>query len=170
MKRFKKVLALVLAGVMALAMLSACTVTDPDQLIPPDGSFEIYQDINNEAVKQGKAEVKYSVKYSAVTKQLLINWLENKAVGKSAEYKAGYQTAVKDLGNVQIVVGIVDENTCPASATATAYLTYKSAAFNASSIVGVESYTSATHIGIAFVTTDTGLTYRLVCLFNVPKQ
>ena len=168
MKRFKKVLALVLAGVMALAMLSACGITDPDQLIPTDGSFEIYQAVNNEAVDKGKAEVKYSVKYSAVTKELLNNWLLNK--NNPTAYAEGYNAIVKELGNVKVVVGLVDANTIPASATATAYLTYKSAAFNASSIVGVESYTSATHIGIAFVTTDTGLTYRLVCLFNVPKQ
>lgn len=38
MKRFKKVLALVLAGVLALAMLTACGETDSDKLIPADGS------------------------------------------------------------------------------------------------------------------------------------
>ena len=38
MKRFKKVLALVLAGVLALAMLTACDgTTDPDKVIPEDG-------------------------------------------------------------------------------------------------------------------------------------
>ena len=38
MKRFKKVLALVLAGVLALAMLTACDgTTDPDKIMPEDG-------------------------------------------------------------------------------------------------------------------------------------
>ena len=61
MKRFKKVLALVLAGVLALAMLTACGETDPDKLIPTDGSFEIVQAVNRAAVEAGKAEVTYSV-------------------------------------------------------------------------------------------------------------
>ena len=39
MKRFKKVLALVLAGVLALAMLTACGETaDPDSIMPEDST------------------------------------------------------------------------------------------------------------------------------------
>ena len=166
MKRFKKVLALVLAGVMALAMLSACTVTDPDQLIPTDGSFEIYQAVNNKAVDAGKAEVKYSVKYSAVTKELLNNWILNK--NNATAYADGYNAIVKELGAVKVVVGLTSSTSYPVAVGTNP--AYKSTAFNAETIVGDENYTSATHIGIAFVTTDTGLTYRLVCLFNVPKQ
>ena len=43
MKRFKKVLALVLAGVLALAMLTACDggTTDPDRIMPEDGTPEV---------------------------------------------------------------------------------------------------------------------------------
>ncbi len=171
MKRFKKVLALVLAGVLALAMLTGCKIsTDKDALIPPDGSFEIYQAINDEAVKQGKAEVKYSVKYSEATKELLTNWLENKAVGSESAYKAGYQKVVKELGNAQIVVGLIDENTYPRAASTSSNPGYKSSAFSASTFVNDSNYTSATHIGIAFVQTKDGQTYRLVCLYRVPNQ
>ena len=85
MKRFKKVLALVLAGVLALAMLTACGETDPDKLIPTDGSFEIVQAVNRAAVEAGRSEVTYSVKYSEVTKKLLVNWLANRNTNKYAD-------------------------------------------------------------------------------------
>ena len=77
MKRFKKVLALVLAGVLALAMLTACDggTTDPDKIMPEDGTPEVVM-TNNMAANKGLGQVEYSAKYSAVTKALLENWLE----------------------------------------------------------------------------------------------
>lgn len=169
MKRFKKVLALVLAGVLALAMLTACGETDPDKLIPTDGSFEIVQAVNRAAVEAGKAEVTYSVKYSEVTKKLLLNWLANKD-GKASEYAAGYNAVVKDLGNAKVVIGLTSTTEYPKNASTKTYLAYKTSQFNAGTIVADQNYTSATHIGVAYVTTDKGVTYRLVCLFSVPKQ
>ena len=72
MKRFKKVLALVLAGVLALAMLTACGETaDPDSIMPEDGTPEVVMTVNNMAANKGLGQVKYSAKYSAVTKALL---------------------------------------------------------------------------------------------------
>lgn len=165
MKRFKKVLALVLAGVLALAMLTACGETDSDKLIPADGSYEIVKAINDEAVKNGKAEVTYSVKYSEVTKNLLKNWLEyGSPVTNSEAYKAGYKAAVKDLGNTKIVIGLVDENTVVASTSSTAYLTTANSAFKASTIVADDNYNAANRVGVAYYTPD-ATTYRLVCLF-----
>ena len=77
MKRFKKVLALVLAGVLALAMLTACDgTTDSDKIMPDDGTVEVVMTINNTAANKGLGQVEYSAKYSAVTKALLENWLE----------------------------------------------------------------------------------------------
>mgnify|MGYP000525419972 CR=1 FL=1 len=164
MKRFKKVLALVLAGVLALAMLTACGETDSDKLIPADGSYEIVKAINDEAVKNGKAEVTYSVKYSEVTKNLLKNWLEyyRSPVTNSEAYKAGYKAAVKDLGNTKIVIGLVDENVAPTSSTA--YLTTANSAFKASTIVADDNYNAANRVGVAYYTSG-ATTYRLVCLF-----
>lgn len=167
MKRFKKVLALVLAGVLALAMLTACGETDPDKLIPTDGSFEIVQAVNNAAVNAGKPEVTYSVKYSAVTKKLLENWLENKGTSKYAD---GYNAVIKELGNTKLLMGLERVDSYPAAASTGTNPTYKNYQFNASTFVGDENYTSATHIGVAFLKTESGVTYRLVCLFAVPKQ
>ena len=166
MKRFKKVLALVLAGVLALAMLTACGETDSDKLIPADGSYEIVKAINDEAVKNGKAEVMYSVKYSEVTRNLLKNWLEYRSpVMNSEAYKAGYKAAVKDLGNTKIVIGLVDENTVVASTSSTAYLTTANSAFKASTIVADDNYNAANRVGVAYYTSG-ATTYRLVCLFH----
>lgn len=165
MKRFKKVLALVLAGVLALAMLTACGETDSDKLIPADGSYEIVKAINDEAVKNGKAEVTYSVKYSEVTKNLLKNWLEYRStVTNSEAYKAGYKAAVKDLGNTKIVIGLVDENTVVEPTSSTAYLTTANSAFKASTIVADDNYNAANRVGVAYYTSG-ATTYRLVCLF-----
>lgn len=168
MKRFKKVLALVLAGVLALAMLTACGETDPDKLIPTDGSFEIVQMVNRAAVEAGKPEVTYSVKYSEVTKKLLVNWLANKD-GRASDYAAGYNAVVKDLGNAKVVIGLTSTTEYPRSANTKTYLAYKTSQFDAGTIVADQNYTSATHIGVAFVQTNSKI-YRLVCLFSVPKQ
>lgn len=168
MKRFKKVLALVLAGVLALAMLTACGETDPDKLIPTDGSFEIVQMVNRAAVEAGKPEVTYSVKYSEVTKKLLVNWLANKD-GRASDYAAGYNAVVKDLGNAKVVIGLTSTTEYPKSANTKTYLAYKTSQFDAGTIVADQNYTSATHIGVAFVQTNSKI-YRLVCLFSVPKQ
>lgn len=164
MKRFKKVLALVLAGVLALAMLTACGETDSDELIPADSSYEIVKAINDEAVKNGKAGVRYSVKYSEVTRNLLKNWLKYGSTNSEA-YKAGYKAAVKDLGNTKIVIGLVDENTVVASANRTAYFTTANSAFKASTIVADDNYNAANRVGVAYYTSG-ATTYRLVCLFH----
>ena len=167
MKRFKKVLALVLAGVLALAMLTACGETDPDKLIPTDGSFEIVQEVNRAAVAAGRPEVTYSVKYSEVTKKLLVNWLANKNTSKYAD---GYNAVIKELGTTTLLMGLERVDSYPPAVGPDTNPAYKTSKFNASTFVGNESYTSATHIGVAYVTTDKGVTYRLVCLFSVPKQ
>lgn len=167
MKRFKKVLALVLAGVLALAMLTACGETDPDKLIPTDGSFEIVQAVNRAAVEAGKPEVTYSVKYSEVTKKLLVNWLANR---NTNQYADGYNAVIKELGTTTLLMGLERVDSYPPAVGTDTNPAYKTSKFNASTFVGNESYTSATHIGVAYVTTDKGVTYRLVCLFSVPKQ
>ena len=167
MKRFKKVLALVLAGVLALAMLTACGETDPDKLIPTDGSFEIVQAVNRAAVEAGKPEVTYSVKYSEVTKKLLVNWLANR---NTNQYADGYNAVIKELGTTTLLMGLERVDSYPRAVGSDTNPAYKTSKFNASTFVGNESYTSATHIGVAYVTTDKGVTYRLVCLFSVPKQ
>lgn len=166
MKRFKKVLALVLAGVLALAMLTACGETDPDKLIPTDGSFEIVQAVNRAAVEAGKPEVTYSVKYSEVTKKLLVNWLANRNTNKYAD---GYNVVIKELGTTTLLMGLERVDSYPPAVGSDTNPAYKTSKFNASTFVGNESYTSATHIGVAFVQTNSK-TYRLVCLFSVPKQ
>lgn len=145
-------------------MLTACGETDSDKLIPADGSYEIVKAINDEAVKNGKAEVTYSVKYSEVTKNLLKNWLRS-PVTNSEAYKAGYKAAVKDLGNTKIVIGLVDENTVVESTSSTAYLTTANSAFKASTIVADDNYNAANRVGVAYYYTSGATTYRLVCLF-----
>lgn len=166
MKRFKKVLALVLAGVLALAMLTACGETDPDKLIPTDGSFEIVQAVNRAAVEAGRSEVTYSVKYSEVTKKLLVNWLANRNTNKYAD---GYNVVIKELGTTTLLMGLERVDSYPLAVGPDTNPAYKTSKFDASTFVKNESYTSATHIGVAFVQTNSR-TYRLVCLFSVPKQ
>lgn len=166
MKRFKKVLALVLAGVLALAMLTACGETDPDKLIPTDGSFEIVQAVNRAAVEAGRSEVTYSVKYSEVTKKLLVNWLANRGTNKYAD---GYNVVIKELGTTTLLMGLERVDSYPHAVGPDTNPAYKTSKFDASTFVKNESYTSATHIGVAFVQAN-GQIYRLVCLFSVPKQ
>ena len=112
MKRFKKVLALVLAGVLALAMLTACDgTTDSDKIMPDDGTVEVVMTINNTAANKGLGQVEYSAKYSAVTKALLENWLEWRNDGSNTKYRENYDKITAELGNVKIVVGLTKDTT-----------------------------------------------------------
>lgn len=166
MKRFKKVLALVLAGVLALAMLTACDggTTDSDKIMPDDGTVEVVMTINNTAANKGLGQVEYSAKYSAVTKALLENWLENRE--KSVTYAEEYQKIVAKMGgNAKIVVGLTDKNVIPG-------LTSGNPAVKGSAKYDVlfkdtSAYNLADRIGVAFVKTENGTVYQLVCLFDV---
>lgn len=167
MKRFKKVLALVLAGVLALAMLTACDggTTDSDKIMPDDGTVEVVMTINNTAANKGLGQVEYSAKYSAVTKALLENWLEytNNKINNTT-YWENYRKITAELGSVKIVVGMTsdyrpgtsDHN--PASKTS----------FKYDSLFKDEStFNLAEKIGVAYVTTFNGTVYQAVCLFDV---
>lgn len=166
MKRFKKVLALVLAGVLALAMLTACDggTTDPDSIMPEDGTPEVVMTVNNMAANKGLGQVYYSAKYSEITKELLNNWLENRE--KSVTYAEEYQKIVAKMGgNAKIVVGLTDKNVIPG-------LTSGNPAVKGSAKYDVlfkdtSAYNLADKIGVAFVKTENGTVYQLVCLFDV---
>lgn len=166
MKRFKKVLALVLAGVLALAMLTACDggTTDSDKIMPDDGTVEVVMTINNTAANKGLGQVYYSAKYSEITKELLNNWLENRE--KSVTYAEEYQKIVAKMGgNAKVVVGLTDKNVIPG-------LTSGNPAVKGSAKYDVlfkdtSAYNLADRIGVAFVKTKNGTVYQLVCLFDV---
>lgn len=166
MKRFKKVLALVLAGVLALAMLTACDgTTDPDKIMPDDGTVEVVMTINNTAANKGLGQVEYSAKYSEVTRKLLVNWLEytNNKINNTT-YWENYRKITAELGSVKIVVGMtkdyrpITSDYNPASKTSFKYdsLFKDESAFNL-----------AEKIGVAYVTTSNGTVYQAVCLFDV---
>ena len=168
MKRFKKVLALVLAGVLALAMLTACDgTTDPDKVIPDIDTANVVDTVNHMAAdsKEGLGQVYYSAKYSAVTKALLENWLEytNNKINNTT-YWENYRKITAELGSVKIVVGMtkdyrpITSDYNPASKTSFKYdsLFKDESAFNL-----------AEKIGVAYVPTSNGTVYQAVCLFDV---
>lgn len=167
MKRFKKVLALVLAGVLALAMLTACGETaDPDSIMPEDGTPEVVMTVNNMAAdsKEGLGQVYYSAKYSEITKELLNNWLENRE--KSVTYAEEYQKIVAKMGgNAKIVVGLTDKNVIPDLTSGNPAV--KSSAKYDVLFKDTSAYNLADRIGVAFVKTENGTVYQLVCLFDV---
>lgn len=168
MKRFKKVLALVLAGVLALAMLTACdgTTTDPDKIMPDDGTVEVVMTINNTAANKGLGQVEYSAKYSEVTRKLLVNWLEWRNDGSNTKYRENYDKITAELGNVKIVVGLTKDTT-PLAAQAN-YNPATRTSFKYDSIVADSStYNLAEKVGVAFVKMQNGTVYQLVCLFDV---
>lgn len=166
MKRFKKVLALVLAGVLALAMLTACDggTTDPDKIMPEDGTVEVVMKINNTAANKGLGQVEYSAKYSEVTRKLLVNWLENRE--KSVTYAEEYQKIVAKMGgNAKIVVGLTDKNVIPGLTSGNPAV--KSSAKYDVLFKDTSAYNLADRIGVAFVKTENGTVYQAVCLFDV---
>ncbi len=166
MKRFKKVLALVLAGVLALAMLTACDgTTDPDSIMPEDGTPEVVMSVNHMAADKGLGQVYYSAKYSEITKELLQNWLENR--DKSITYAEEYQKIVAKLGgNAKIVVGLTDKNVIPNLTTDGNPVAKGSAKYDVL-FKDTSAYDLADKIGVVYVTTSNGTVYQLVCLFDV---
>ena len=168
MKRFKKVLALVLAGVLALAMLTACGETaDPDSIMPEDGTPEVVMTVNNMAANKGLGQVEYSAKYSAVTKALLENWLEytNNKINNTT-YWENYRKITAELGSVKIVVGLTKDTT-PLAAQAN-YNPATRTSFKYDSLFKDESaFNLAEKIGVAYVPTSNGTVYQAVCLFDV---
>ena len=153
MKRFKKVLALVLAGVLALAMLTACDgTTDPDSIMPEDGTPEVVMSVNHMAADKGLGQVYYSAKYSEITKELLQNWLENR--DKSITYAEEYQKIVAKLGgNAKIVVGLTDKNVIPNLTTDGNPVAKGSAKYDVL-FKDTSAYDLADKIGVAYVTTS----------------
>ena len=167
MKRFKKVLALVLAGVLALAMLTACDgTTDPDKVIPDIDTANVVDTVNHMAAdsKEGLGQVYYSAKYSEITKELLNNWLENRE--KSVTYAEEYQKIVAKMGgNAKIVVGLTDKNVIPG-------LTSGNPAVKSSAKYDVlfkdpSAYNLADRLGVALVKTENGTVYQRGCLVDV---
>lgn len=169
MKRFKKVLALVLAGVLALAMLTACDgTTDPDKVIPDIDTANVVDTVNHMAAdsKEGLGQVYYSAKYSEITKELLNNWLEWRNDGSNTKYRENYDKITAELGNVKIVVGLTKDTT-PLAAQAN-YNPATRTSFKYDSIfVDSSTYNLAEKVGVAFVTTRDGTVYQAVCLFDV---
>lgn len=168
MKRFKKVLALVLAGVLALAMLTACDgTTDPDSIMPEDGTPEVVMTVNNMAANKGLGQVEYSAKYSAVTKALLENWLEytNNKINNTT-YWENYRKITAELGSVKIVVGLTKDTTPLAAQTNYNPATRTSFKYD-SIFVDSSTYNLAEKVGVAFVPTSDGTVYQAVCLFDV---
>lgn len=173
MKRFKKVLALVLAGVLALAMLTACGETaDPDSIMPEDGTPEVVMTVNNMAANKGLGQVKYSAKYSAVTKALLENWLEytNNKINNTT-YWENYRKITAELGSVKIVVGMTSDyrpGTSDHNPGTSDHNPASKTSFKYDSLFKDEStFNLAEKIGVAYVPTSNGTVYQAVCLFDV---
>lgn len=174
MKRFKKVLALVLAGVLALAMLTACDgTTDPDKIMPDDGTADVMQALQQAADKAGVPQPgDYSAKYSAITRELLVNLIELKN-GKinNSTYVENYN---KITAGVKVVGGLTDSTVQPSLNSGNPAIKFdgigSKAEYKNSLIVNNSQYGLSEKVGIAFVKTEnsTGLTttYQLVCLFH----
>lgn len=173
MKRFKKVLALVLAGVMALALLTACGETDPDKVVPDD-AMKVMMALDSAAdAGSGNAQpAEYSVKYSKITEELLKNWLQYGASGAKEynldKYWENYGKIMQSAEGATVVVGltqgsgqpsVISYNPAKTTPDATGY----------KAILASGNYDLADKTGVAFVTTDDGSKYQLVCMFKLPK-
>lgn len=169
MKKFKKVLALALAGVLALCLLAGCdgATMDPDEVMPENGTPEVVMAVNNAATNKGWGSVKYSVKYSAITQKLLENYVQNGRSGTTQEYRDGYNAIVKELGNAEIVAGLTDETAPVLKYTGNPGRKGRVKYDDENTLLADGSkFNRADRMGVAFYTKD-GITYQLVCLFDV---
>ena len=169
MKQFKKVLALALAGVLALCLLAGCdgATIDPDEVMPENGTPEVVMAVNNAAANKGWGSVKYSVKYSAITQKLLENYVQNGRSGTTTAYQVGYNAIKKELGNAEIVVGLTDDTAPGWKATGNpgrkGHVKYDD---ENTLLADGSMFNRADRMGVAFYTQG-AITYQLVCLFDV---
>lgn len=173
MKRFKKVLALVLAGVLALAMLTACDggTTDPDKIMPDDGTADVMQALQQAADKAGVPQPgDYSAKYSAVTEDLLENLIRLKTGEiNNSTYVENYKRITAGL---KVVGGLTDSSVQPALNGENPALKFNEIGSKAKyDSLFTSQYGLSDKVGIAFVETKNSATgqitrYQLVCLFK----
>lgn len=173
MKRFKKVLALVLAGVLALAMLTACDgTTDPDKIMPDDGTADVMLALQQAADKAGVPQPgDYSVKYSAVTENLLKNLIQLKTGEiNNSTYVENYKRFTAGL---KVVGGLTDSSVQPALNGENPALRFDEIGSKAKyDSLFTSQYGLSDKVGIAFGETKNRVTgqitrYQLVCLFDV---
>lgn len=171
MKRFKKVLALVLAGVLALAMLTACDgTTDPDKIMPDDGTADVMLALQQAADKAGVPQPgDYSVKYSAVTESLLKNLIQLKTREiNNSTYVENYKRITAGL---KVVGGLTDSSVQPALNGENPALRFDEIGSKAKyDSLFTSQYGLSDKVGIAFGETRNSVTgqitrYQLVCLF-----
>lgn len=171
MKRFKKVLALVLAGVLALAMLTACDgTTDPDKVIPDADTANVVDTVNHMAAdsKEGLGQVYYSAKYSEITKKLLVNWLNYVTTTNpitTEQYWNNYRAIMAEAGGAKVMVGMTNES-IPESIPKQKNPARKSSFEYDSLFADTSKYGLADTIGVAFYKTSDGTEYQAVCLFK----
>lgn len=171
MKRFKKVLALVLAGVLALAMLTACDgTTDPDKIMPDDGTADVMLALQQAADKAGVPQPgDYSVKYSAVTESLLKKLIQLKTGEiNNSTYVENYKRITAGL---KVVGGLTDSSVQPALNGENPALRFDEIGSKAKyDSLFTSQYGLSDKVGIAFGETRNSVTgqitrYQLVCLF-----
>ena len=101
-----------------------------------------------------------------MTRALLENELERRNDDSNTKYRENYDKITAELGNVKIVVGLTKDTT-PLAAQAN-YNPATRTSFKYDSIVADSStYNLAEKVGVAFVKTQNGTVYQLVCLFDV---
>ena len=169
MKRFKKVLALVLAGVLALAMLTACDggTTDPDKIMPDDGTVEVVMTINNTAANKGLGPGRIQCKIQCC----------DQGIARKTGWNGVMTAAIQSIVRIMIRSRqswamsrswlVWTKDTTPLAAQAN-YNPATRTSFKYDSIVADSStYNLAEKVGVAFVKTQNGTVYQLVCLFDV---
>ncbi len=111
------------------------------------------------AANKGLGQVKYSAKYSAVTKALLENWLEytNNKINNTT-YWENYRKITAELGSVKIVVGMTAIN-CDSWSDNLNLAVKRSFKYDVL-FKDQSTFNLADRIGVAFVITSNGTVYQ----------
>lgn len=166
MKLFKRLLSVALVAVLALTMMTACSV-DPDQEYIDNYAYTVHTTFNKKSDENSQGVLTYSRSCSEWTKIFLDEYTRTLSGNDATECAAETDEVIKlkeqckqDTG-YEVVVSLITSNGTQVNPVHSTNAGDLSDAYAA--ILAQSNYSLSTHIGIA---RNTATGYEMICTFK----